>query len=135
MAKRKGGDNKSEAIRQILTADPKAKPKKIKEELEAKGLTASTAFISTIKTKFLQEGGKKSPTGEAPRRGRPPGSGKKAAGRPRGRPPGSGSKAAPKTSGGSISFDGLLKVKDLVNQLGGLDKAKEALAALEQIVG
>lgn len=123
MAKRKGGDNKSEAIRQILDANPKAKPRQIVVDLAEKGIEVTAQFVSTIKTKHKGRKGrpKTSVEGEAPRRGRPPGKA-------------SAAKAATSTSGG-LSLQGLLQVKDLVNKLGGLAKTKEALAALEQIVG
>ncbi len=125
MAKRKGGEgNKSEEIRQILEANPDAKPRDIVKDLAAKGTKVTAQFVSTIKTKFKAQGGRVvGPDGGPPRRGRPPGK--------------SSAKAKAMTtssSGGGLTVQGLLQVKELVNKLGGLSKAKEALAALEQIV-
>ena len=49
MAKKKRV-NKSQAIRDLWTADPKLSPKEISEKLKEQGITASAQYVSTIKS-------------------------------------------------------------------------------------
>lgn len=120
--------NKSQVIRDYLDSNPGAKPKEIVEAHPNMNLT--TAFVSTIKSNYLgKDGGKTGGKRKGARRvGRKTASGT-----------GSAPKAgAPKTRRGqaasdSVSLDALLKMKNLVDQIGSVDEARSALAALEKI--
>lgn len=147
MAKRSGGPNKSAAIRDYLESNPNAKPKEIVEHLQSKGMDVTPAFVSTIKSKLLSSGqlsaGGGSAAAPAPtkRRGRPKGAGaarKKVTRRGRAPKAAAAKTAAPaaaKAPAGSVSVDGIVLAKKLADQLGGVDKARAALAALEKITG
>lgn len=133
MAKKSGGANKSEAIREYLNANPNAKPREIVGALKSQGLNVTPAFVSTIKSK--------SASGAAPTRGRgrPKGSTNKTVttkGR-RGRPP--GKKAAVATSAARVTssnpYEDLISAKNLVDKVGGIEKARAALEALAKITG
>lgn len=118
MAKRKaGGVNKSQSIRDYHNAHPKHKPKQIAAELGTQGIEVSPQFVSTI----LSTSKKKRRIGKP---GRPRGS--KSTGRGRAR----------KTSGGSreVSIDSLVKVKEIVKEMGGIENARAALTALEKLM-
>lgn len=144
MAKRSGGPNKSAAIRDYLETNADAKPKEIVEHLKSQGMDVTPAFVSTIKSKLLSSGqisagGGTSSGGAAKatkRRGRPKGAAVKKATR-RGRAPKAAATAAPaaSASSGNVSIDGIVLAKKLADQLGGVDKARAALAALEKITG
>lgn len=121
MAKKSGGPNKSEAIRDYVTANPNAKPREIVDALKAMGLAVSPAFVSTIKSKMGAGTGK---------RGRRRATSKSVT--VRGRRP-----AAP-TAAKAVSsslLDDLITAKQLADKLGGIDKAKAALEALAKITG
>ena len=114
MAKKKSGVNKSQAIREYRKANPRHKPKQIAAELSKKGIKVSPQFVSTI----LSTSKKKKTIGKP---GRPKGS---VSGR-RGRP-GRGSQ--------EVSYDALLRVKKIVSEMGGIEDARKALTALEQLM-
>lgn len=130
MAKRSEGPNKSAAIREYLDSNPAAKPREIVDALKAQGVEVTPAFVSTIKSK---SGG-----GAAPkkRRGRPARAAAAAATPARTRRatsrPAAGRAAAPSDS---VSVDSLIRAKRLAEELGGVDKARAALSALEKITG
>ncbi len=122
MAKKKAsGVNKSQSIRDYHKAHPQHKPKQIAADLEKKGIEVSPQFVSTI----LSTSKKKKTIGKP---GRPKGS--KLAGR--GRPVGQSRKA----SGGSgeVSIDSLIKFKEIVTEMGGIEDARAALTALEKLM-
>ena len=128
MAKKKsGGPNKSQAIRDYDAANPGAKAAEVAAALSKKGMKMTAQYVNTVR--FQSKKKKK-----ASKRGRPAGSTstKQAKKRTtktaakRGRP------AAPKTS--EVSLDSLIKVKQIVDEMGGIDGAKQALAALEQLM-
>jgi hypothetical protein len=141
MAKKKAGAvNKSQAIRDYRKAHPKHKPQQIAEELSKSGVKVSAQFVSTVlsnaKKKPVRKPGRPkstSPSGRgrtaATRRGRPAATrrGRPAATR-RGRPAG-------RSSGRSeaISVESLLRVKEVAEELGGIDDVRTALNALEQL--
>ncbi|MDA0807842.1 MAG: hypothetical protein O2983_02030 [Planctomycetota bacterium] len=110
-----GGVNMSEAIREYLKANPSAKRREVREALHAQGIAVSESLVNA---KFMEarKGGVKA-VKRGP--GRP-----KAAARPA---------AAPAFSGGNMSASELLNAKQLVDQLGGIDKVRDALALLEQL--
>lgn len=130
MAKRKGGPNKSAAIREYVDANPSAKPKEIVDALAAQGLVVSPAFVSTIKSKYG--------SGDAPaakKTGRPK-TARKAAGRKPGKRAVTGRPAAASVSKSSDdTYENLILAKKLADQMGGVANAKAALSALEKITG
>ena len=104
---RKKAPNKSQAIRDYYDANPSAKPKEVASELKKKGIKVSAAFVSTIRSTSKRK------TGKIGKPGRPAGSSRK---------------------NGQVSVDMLLKAKDLVNEMGGIQQAKTAIAALEKLM-
>ncbi len=130
MAKKKAkakaeAPNKSQAIREYYKANPKAKPKEVAAELKKKGITVSTAFVSTIRSNSKN----KKTIGKP---GRPPG--KKSA--RRGRPVGATASAGRGSRGGAqeVSIESLLKVKKMVEEIGGINETRTALSALERLL-
>ncbi len=123
MAKKKtGAPNKSQAIREYYKAHPKAKPKEVASELKKKGINVSTAFVSTIRSNS-----KRKKTIGKP--GRPPG--KKSV--RRGRPVGSGGSRTAR-GGQEVSIESLLKIKRMVEEMGGINETRTALTALEKLL-
>jgi len=108
--------NKSQAIREYLTANPDVKPIDVAKALSEKGIDVSPAFVSQIKLKLKQGGGE-------PKR---PGRRKKAAAAPRAAAAAAAPAAAAGSKGGFQTAD-LLEAKKLVDKLG----AAKALAAVE----
>lgn len=123
MAKKKSaGVNKSQTIRDYSNANPDQKPKEIAEALAKKGITVSPQFVSTIlstskkKPKTRKAGrpkGRKSATKTVTRRGRP---------------------AKKQAAEGEVSLESLLKVKEVVNEVGGVENVRAALKALEALL-
>jgi hypothetical protein len=114
MAKKKAGVNKSKAIRDWKQANPRHKPKQIAAALGKKGIKVTPGFVSTI----LSTSKKKKTIGKP---GRPKGSRTVQAGR------------SPKPST-EISYESLLKVKQIVREMGGIEDARSALTALEHLL-
>lgn len=131
MAKKSGDLNKSASIREYLAANPAAKPREIVEALAAKGVVVTPMFVSTIKSKAVAEGEIK----VTKRRGRPKGTVKGPVTRK------AAAKAVTKgtkrsvAAGESVSIEGLVTAKELVAKLGGFEKARAVLSALEKITG
>lgn len=98
--------NKSEAIRQYLRAHRNAKPKAVVEALKEQGIRVNSQTVSTVKFHMKRRRGKKG-----------------AAGR----------KTAAAAGGEMVSLSALLDAKKLVNKLGGIEKAKSALDALNKL--
>ena len=111
MAKKKSGVNKSQAIRDYRKAHPTHKPKQIAAELGKKGIKVSPQFVSTI----LSTSKKKKTIGKP---GRPKGSVSRRSGR--------GAEA--------VSYESLLRVKQIVREMGGIEDARNALTALEKLM-
>ena len=106
--------NKSQEIKKALAASPDKPPKEIAEELTAKGVKVSAGFVSTVKTNL------KTKAAKTKKRAKKKAVAKKTAGK----------KPAPKASSSAgITFDQLCMAKELAQQLGGVEKAKAALAA------
>ncbi len=128
MAKKSGGPNKSQAIREYYAANPEAKPKAVVEALAAQGIVVSAAFVSTIKSTSVGKPAKK--------RGRPAGKRNvtKSASAPSVKAAAVSTKA-PRAAAPSagISIENLVKAKGLVRDLGGIDNAISALAALKRL--
>lgn len=124
MPKRSGGPNKSEAIRSYLEAHPEAKPKEIVEALKAQGIDVTPAFVSTIKSKSGVGGG-----GGRKKRARR----KTAAAAPQAAPAAARAPRGGAAESETVSVASLVKAKQLIDDAGGIEKAKAALAALEKI--
>lgn len=106
--RRKG--SKSGAIRDHLAANPDAQPKEIVDALKAQGIDVTAPQVSQVKWAESKKG----PTAKtAKRKGR------------RGRPP----RAAASGTNGK-SYESLLEAKKLVDKLGGVEAAKQALDIL-----
>ena len=119
MAKKKAAQvNKSQAIRDYRKEHPKHKPKQIAAELGKRGIKVSPQFVSTILSTS-----KKKKTIRKP-------------GRPKGSRKGRSTAAARSTPEFShdVSFESLMKVKQIVIEMGGIDDARTALTALEQLM-
>jgi hypothetical protein len=108
MARKAKTGNKSAAIRDYKAANPTAAPKEIADALGKSGVSISAQFVSTVLSNAKKKGGK------VGKRGRKPG-----------RPV-----AVPVDN-----LQQLIQVKKLVDQMGGLEKAKAAMDALAQILG
>lgn len=112
MAKKKSdGVNKSQEIRDYMTANPDAGPQAVSKAMAGKGIEVSAQFVSTIKSMDKKK------TGGPKKRGRKPGSVK--------------TKTTPNDK---ISAQTLFQAKKLADQLGGVHKAKIALDALARLV-
>lgn len=107
------GANKSEAIRGYLEQHPNATPKEITAALKAQGIEASPGLISVIKY-----GGK----------GKGAGNGRRKKVAHRGGAAGGG---RPVTT--RLSAEDLFAVKNLAEQLGGIQEVRSALDALERL--
>jgi hypothetical protein len=107
MAKRRPKLNKSQAIRDYLATNPSATPSVIQEALAKKGVKVGYSLISQVKYK--------SPTSNGRRKT------KRAAGGRRGR------------RAEAVSMDLLLGAKAIADKMGGVARAKEALAMLERL--
>ncbi len=103
-----GKVNKSQAIRDYCEANPTVGPKETAAALTKQGIKVSPAMVSTVKTQAKKKKGK---------RGRPR---KKAA-------------AAAKPTSDKIALSSLLAAKKMAEQLGGIEKAQTALAALAKL--
>lgn len=125
--KRAGGPNKSAAIRDYYDAHPNAMPKDVVEALQAEGIDVSAQFVSTTRSK-QRKGQGVSSKGRKP--GRPKGTAaKKRVSAKRGRP------AASVGRDTKVSIEQLVQAKEMVDALGGMEKARRTLDALSQIVG
>jgi hypothetical protein len=103
---------KTDAVRAALETHPDTPPKELAEMLQAEGWNVKGQYVSTVKAK-MKEGGK--------------------AKRVRTRPARKAAAPAPKSSD-TISLDSLKKAKELAAQLGGIEKAKAAMAALSELL-
>lgn len=96
--------SRSAAVRDYLKENPSASPKKVVAALKETGIEVSEGLVSVIKYR--------KPTAGAGRRGR---------------------RASLLGSGGEINASTLLEIKRVVDSLGGIEKAREALSTLEQL--
>ena len=104
----------SDAIRDFIAANPSASRPEIRNTLQAQGVAVSNSLVNAVFMKVKKGGGK---------------SAKRGPGRPKAAP----RAAAPASSGGNMSAAELINAKQLVDQLGGIDKVRDALALLEQL--
>jgi hypothetical protein len=105
---RRGGVNKSQAIRDYLARDPAATPKVIIAGLAKQGISVSDGLVSVVKyapdRRKLKRGGRRQSNGRARRQPR-----------------------------GSLSVENLVATKKLADRLGGLREVREALDTLEKL--
>ena len=113
-----GNMSKTQAIRAELEKDPGAMPKPLAEKLRAMGYDVKPQYVSVMKSTLKKEAEGRTPatTGS---QDHPPAAAKQAAAR----------------GSDDISFESLRKAKELSAELGGIEKAKEALDALIQLTG
>lgn len=109
-----GGVNMSDAIRDYIAANPSASRPEIRNSLQAQGISVSNSLVNAVFMKVKKGGGK---------------SAKRGAGRPKA----AARAAAPAASSGNMSAVELINAKQLVDQLGGINKVRDALALLEQL--
>lgn len=106
--------SKSQAVRDYLGKNPDAGPDQIVEDLKAQGTDVSRSLASVVKYKSRTK--RKAARKTKVRRKR----------RARG--------AAPRTTRTNrLTADNLFEAKRLVDSLGGIDEARRALEALEQL--
>jgi hypothetical protein len=120
MAKKasKNGLNLSQLIREYVTANPDAGPTAVAEALNAQhGTKISAQFVSTIKSNSRRKG----KGGGIKRRGRKPG-----------RP--AAASTARSGASDSLSTDDLKAAKRFILQLGGVQKAKNAVSILGDLL-
>ena len=103
--------NKSQAIRDYCEANPTVGPKETAAALTKQGIKVSPAMVSTVKTQAKKK------TQTPKRRGRPR---KNAA-------------SSAKPASDKIALSSLLAAKKMSEQLGGVEKARAALAALAKL--
>lgn len=121
--KRAGGPSKSDLIRTTSAENPEAGPTEIAKLIQSNHNTkVSPAMVSTVLSQDRTRGGKPA------KRGRPP----KATGGRGGR---KAAAAASGNRGGGVSVDTLVRIKQLADEMGGVDQARKALDALSQILG
>ncbi len=132
------GMSKTEAIRAALKKDPGVMPKALAERLTAMGFDVKPQHVSTIKNVLKREAEGTLPVPRGRRGRRPaaerlasPAAASPVAASPAAASPAAASPAAPE----DISFESLRKAKELSAELGGIEKAKEALDALVQLTG
>lgn len=150
---RSAGVNRANAIREYLTRFPDQMPKEAAAELQRQGVNVNSAYVSVVKSKMKGAGGNASDEGDArdasdmpPAASTAdmlgtslgaPGRGKvaKRKKRRKTRAPRQTAVSAPASAAasGSPSFGSLLKAKEMVDQLGGLGKARAALNALAEL--
>jgi hypothetical protein len=127
MAKKKSqGVNKSQAVRDYLAEHPDATASTILPALAARGIDVSVALVSQIKQRLKN-------SGES-------GSGKSTTKKKAGRKKVAGRKAMTKKTtatssraANALTADDLVEAKKLVDELGGIDQAREALKYLENL--
>ncbi len=123
--------NKTQLIEKALAASPGKGPKEISEALTAKGVDVSPAYVSTIKTNLKAKTA--APTATAPTATAP----KKEATKKKGgvKKKTTKKRASKAAATSDITYEQLCMAKEMTRQLGGAEKAKEALAALSQLLG
>lgn len=123
MGRKKAGEvSKSQAIRDYKKANPSQKPKQIAQELGKKGISVTPGFVSTILSTSKRSKGTK-------RRGRPAGSTRRTA-----KKAGATRRTKSTASDAATQYSDLLAMKATVKELGGIENARAALAALEELM-
>lgn len=110
-----GGLNMSDAIRSYMTDNPSASRPEIRNALQAQGIPVQNSLVNAVYIKVKGGAGKSAKRGP----GRP-----KAAKQPT---------ATSSSTSGNMSAAELINAKQLVDQLGGIEKVRDALSLLEQL--
>lgn len=109
MAKKQSADggNKSEAIRNLLTSEPRTKTAEVVAKLASEGIDVSSQLVSNVRARLKKGKGK---------RGRKP-----------------KDETAVKKPVTSFSLDALLEARKFIDSIGSLDKARATLDALGRL--
>lgn len=139
MAKKSGGPNKSQAIRDYYKVHPMAKPKEVVAALGVQGIDVTPAFVSTIKStskaaiaEGTSDAGSPAVTGRAQSK-RVTKSRKGPRKSSRAKTVRAAARATAPRAGADLSIDGLLKAKGVADQLGGVDKAIKLFEGLKKL--
>ena len=111
--------NKSLAVRDYLALHPKATPKDVSAALKDQGLDVSPNYVSIVKFQMKKSKGKSKAKKAEAASAAPP----------------QEKKAAPRQVSDKFSIETLLQAKKLSESLGGVEAAREALAALSKLLG
>ncbi|MEM6688956.1 MAG: hypothetical protein AAF664_05985 [Planctomycetota bacterium] len=123
MGRKKAGEvSKSQAIRDHKKANPNQKPKQIAQELGKKGISVTPGFVSTILSTSKRSKGTR-------RRGRPAGSTNRTSKKTT-----TSRRVKTTSSDATTQYSDLLAMKATVKELGGIEQARTALAALEELM-
>ena len=116
MAKKKSV-NKSQAVRDYLSAHPDAMPKDVRAALAKEGIEVSRVLVSTVKNKVNKKVGTKqtAPVAAAP------------AALP--------AVERPTTNGGTITLEQVKKVAQAINTIGGFHRVTELLDVIKELGG
>lgn len=125
--KNSSGVNKSQAIRDYYADNPAAKPIEVAEAMKAQGIDVNAQFVSTVKSNAK----KSKKTG---RRGRPAGVSAKASAAPSAKKLGRPAAAQARANNGEVSLDSLISAKKLVEEMGGVENARNVISVLEQLM-
>lgn len=116
-----GGASTSDQIRAYMDANPTATRPEIRDALNAQGVGVSTSLVNAVYVKYLAKQGKKVKSARGGRRAGRPAAVRSAAPR------------ANAVDGSQLSAAELINAKGLVDQLGGIEKVRQALSLLEQL--
>jgi len=108
---RGGGPNKTQAVKDYMTANPDAKPKDISAALKEQGIDVTPSYASNIKSTSGKKGG-----------GR-----KKTRGKPGPKPRSAGS------NGRAFDVTAIRSAAEFIKAAGGIKNARTALDAAEEI--
>ena len=111
--------NKSQAVRDYLALHPKATPKDVSAALKDQGLHVSSNYVSIVKFQLKKLKGK--------------GKAKKA--EAAADAPAKEKNAAARQARDKFSVETLLQAKKISESLGGVEAARQALAALSKLMG
>jgi hypothetical protein len=107
--KSSGGASMSDQIRAYMAANPSASRPEIRAGLKAQGVDVKASLVNAVFIKAKKGGGRKAKPG---RRGRKP---------------------AAAASSSALSAAELISAKQMIDQIGGIAKVREALGLLEQL--
>ncbi len=110
--------NKSQAVRDYLSARPDAMPKDVMAALAKDGIKVSRVLVSTVKSK-LNKGG----------------TAKKAAKKPAAAVAATPAVVEKPTNGGTITLDQVKKVAHTIKTLGGFQRVIEVLEVIKELGG
>jgi hypothetical protein len=109
--------NKSQAVRDYLSAHPDAMPKDVRTALAKEGIEVSRVLVSTVKNKASKKVGTKQTAPVAAAPAAPPAVEK------------------PTTNGGTITLEQVKKVARTIVMLGGLQRVTEVLEVIKALGG